>query len=95
MVYLVSTLAITLWGMSYIWTDKLIALGIPIFYFVFVRIFLAGIILLIFNVLSGKIVPIRKKDIPIFLLLALCEPFIYFIFETYGRKPVLRQSAQW
>lgn len=86
LVYLVSTLAITLWGMSYIWTDKLIALGIPIFYFVFVRIFLAGIILLIFNVLSGKIVPIRKKDIPIFLLLALCEPFIYFIFETYGLK---------
>ena len=30
LVYLVSTLAITLWGMSYIWTDKLIALGIPI-----------------------------------------------------------------
>lgn len=86
LVYLVSTLAITLWGMSYIWTDKLIALGIPIFYFVFVRIFLAGIILLIFNILSGKIVPIRKKDIPIFLLLALCEPFIYFIFETYGLK---------
>ena len=34
--YLVSILAITLWGISYIWTDKLIQLGIPVFYFVFI-----------------------------------------------------------
>ena len=30
--YIVSVLAITLWGISYIWTDKLIGLGIPVFY---------------------------------------------------------------
>ena len=47
--YIVSVLAITLWGISYIWTDKLIGLGIPVFYFVFVRIFLAGICLLLLN----------------------------------------------
>ena len=35
--YIASIFAITLWGMSYIWTDKLIALNIPVFYFVFVR----------------------------------------------------------
>ena len=45
LIYIASMFAIILWGMSYIWTDKLIGLGIPIFYFVFVRIFLAGIIL--------------------------------------------------
>ena len=32
LVYIASMFAITLWGMSYIWTDKLIALNIQIFY---------------------------------------------------------------
>ncbi len=72
--------------MSYIWTDKLIALGIPIFYFVFVRILLAGIILFLFNTAYARIKRIQKQDWPKFLLLAFFEPFIYFICETYGLK---------
>ena len=78
--------AITLWGMSYIWTDKLISSGIPIFYFVFIRILLAGLILFLFNTAYGRIKRIQKKDIGKFLLLAFFEPFIYFICETFGLK---------
>ena len=84
--YIASTFAITLWGMSYIWTDKLIALGIPIFYFVFVRILLAGVILFLFNTAYTRIKRIQRQDLPKFLLLAFFEPFIYFICETYGLK---------
>ena len=84
--YIASVFAITLWGMSYIWTDKLIALNIPVFYFVFVRILLAGLVLFLFNTAYGRIKRIQKKDIPKFLLLAFFEPFIYFICETYGLK---------
>lgn len=72
--------------MSYIWTDKLIALNIPIFYFVFVRILLAGLVLFLFNSAYGRIKRIQRKDVPKFLLLAFFEPFIYFICETYGLK---------
>ena len=86
LIYIASTFAITLWGMSYIWTDQLIALGIPVFYFVFVRILLAGVILFLFNTAYGRIKRIQKKDMPKFLLLAFFEPFIYFICETYGLK---------
>ena len=85
-VYIASTCAIILWGMSYIWTDKLISLGIPVFYFVFVRILLAGGILFLFNTAYGRIKRIHKKDYGKFLLLAFFEPFIYFICETYGLK---------
>ena len=85
-IYIASTFAILLWGMSYIWTDKLINLGIPIFYFVFVRILLAGIILFLFNTASSRIKRIQRRDLPKFLLLSLCEPFIYFLCETYGLK---------
>jgi drug/metabolite transporter (DMT)-like permease len=72
--------------MSYIWTDKLIAQGIPIFYFVFVRILMAGIILFLFNTAYARIKRIQRADLPKFLLLAFFEPFIYFICETYGLK---------
>jgi drug/metabolite transporter (DMT)-like permease len=86
LIYIASTFAITLWGMSYIWTDKLIAQGIPIFYFVFVRILMAGIILFLFNTAYARIKRIQRADLPKFLLLAFFEPFIYFICETYGLK---------
>ncbi len=86
LVYIASMFAITLWGMSYIWTDKLIALNIPIFYFVFVRILLAGIVLFLFNTAYARIKRIQRQDLGKFLLLAFFEPFIYFICETYGLK---------
>lgn len=85
-VYILSTIAILLWGMSYIWVDELICAGIPVFYFVFIRILLAGLTLLLFNFVTGKLVPIKRKDIPKFILLALFEPFIYFMTESYGIK---------
>ena len=85
-VYLLSVLAIVLWGMSYIWSDRLIALGVPISYFVPLRIFVAGIILLLFNILTKNFRLIVRKDIWKFLLLALFEPLIYFFCETYGIK---------
>lgn len=86
LVYMASTFAITLWGASYIWTNRLIELDIPIFYFVFVRIIIAGTALLIFNAIRGYVTAIRRKDMPKFLLLALCEPFVYFLCETAGVK---------
>ena len=85
-VYLLSVLAIVLWGMSYIWSDRLIALGVPISYFVPLRIFVAGIILLLFNILTKEFRLIARKDIWKFMLLALFEPLIYFFCETYGIK---------
>lgn len=87
-IYIASVFAILLWGMSYIWTDQLIGEKIPIFYFVFVRILLAGIVLFLFNAASSRIKRIKRKDLPKFLALAFCEPFIYFICETLGLKEV-------
>ena len=80
-IYMVSILAITLWGISYIWTDRLIQLGIPVFYFVFVRIFVAGLCLLLLNTVTRQMQRIHRKDLPKFMLLALFEPFIYFLAE--------------
>ncbi len=86
LVYIASSFAIILWGMSYIWTDKLIELKIPVFYFVFVRILLAGLVLFLFNTAYARIKRIQRQDLGKFLLLAFFEPFIYFICETIGLR---------
>ena len=85
-IYILSAVAIILWGMSYIWGDRLISLGIPIFFFVPLRILLAGVLLFVFNFLTGQIKWIARKDIWKFALLAMFEPLVYFLCETYGIK---------
>lgn len=86
-VYILSLVAIVLWGFSYIWSNQLIFNDIPIYYFVTIRIAVAGVILLLFNLLIGHFQKIRStNDFLLFLLLSVCEPFIYFIAETYGIK---------
>ena len=78
--------AIVLWGLSYIWMNQLIGLGIPVEYFVFVRVVIGIVFLLCFNLICGYSLKLHKKDLGTFLLLALCEPLVYFICETYGVK---------
>ena len=86
LVYIVSVVSIVLWGMSYIWSDQLLRLGIPVVYIVCIRSLVAGIVLMLLNLAMGHSIRIRKEDFPKFLLLAFCEPFIYFVCETYGIK---------
>lgn len=82
--YLAAVLAILFWGLSFIWSGRLVNQGIPVEYFLPVRIFLAGVLLLLYNLIRGFKMKIRRKDMVTFLLLAGCEPFIYFFCETYG-----------
>ena len=84
--YLAAMTTITLWGLSYIWADRLLALGIPVEFFVPARSLAAGILLFCINKIARKSMRIKGKDWPKFLMLALCMPFIYFIAETYGLK---------
>lgn len=73
-----------MWGMSYIWADRLLDLQIPVEFFVPVRILFAGLLLLCINAATGRDMKIRRGDLWRFALLSLCMPFVYFIAETYG-----------
>ena len=83
-VYAATLTAVTFWGLSYIWSNRLLQQGIPVEYFLPIRIFLAACILLVVNLACGFSMKIHKDDVRNFLLLAICEPFIYFFCETYG-----------
>ena len=84
--FLAAMVTITLWGMSYVWMDRLLEMAIPVEFFVPVRIALAGFLLFLLNKALHYDMVIRRKDWFKYLLLSLCMPFIYFVAETYGLK---------
>ena len=82
--YMAAMLTVMLWAMSYIWADRLLEAQIPVEFFVPIRILLAGVLLLVINLITRQNMRIRRQDILKFALLSLCMPFIYFVAETYG-----------
>lgn len=45
--YLAATIAIILWGFSFVWTNSLLINEVPVFTYLFIRLAIAGILLLI------------------------------------------------
>ena len=91
--YLAATGTILLWGMSYIWSDRLLDLGIPVEYFIPIRTLMAGLLLLLLNKAAHIPIRLRRKDAWRFLLLSLCMPLVYFICETYGLQLTESQTV--
>lgn len=84
--YLFAVIAIILWGFSFIWEDILIKNNIEIFAFIFERMVVASLVLWVASILTNKVQKVPLKDLGWLFLLALSEPFIYFIGETIGMK---------
>lgn len=84
--YFFTTLAIVLWGFSFVWTNDILQKDVAPFTFLFVRLFLAGVILFVGAKFAGKLEKVEREDIKWLFLMAFFEPFIYFIGETYGIK---------
>ncbi|MFA7115925.1 MAG: DMT family transporter [Bacteroidales bacterium] len=79
-------IAIIFWGISFLWTNQLIKLGVPITTFLFLRLFIAGIILFVFSIITKRLQKLKRKDWKWMLLMVFFEPFIYFMGEDYGMK---------
>ena len=84
--YLAATVTILLWGMSLIWSDRLLDAEIPVEFFVPVRMAIAAGLLFCLNLATRTAMRIKKGDLLKFMLMALCLPLVYFICETYGLK---------
>ena len=91
-IYSFSALAIFLWGFSYIWSNQLIEYDIPIYYFVTIRIAIAGVILLLFNLVTRQFQKIRStKD----LLLSASHSSTLSQRPTASRRLLRLPSAPW
>jgi drug/metabolite transporter (DMT)-like permease len=72
-----------MWSFYFIWFKEANKAYNPIT-IVFIRLLLAIIILSSFLFLTKNFVKIQKKDRKLFLMLAVFEPFFYFLGESFG-----------
>lgn len=71
------------WSFSFIWFKEANRTFHPIT-IVFIRLFFAVILLTTYLVVTKNFMKIQKKDRKMFLMLALFEPFVYFLGESFG-----------
>lgn len=76
-------LAMIFWSFSFIWFKIANEFYEPIT-IVFIRLSFSVVLLTSYLLLTKKFMKIRKEDRKMFFLLALCEPFFYFLGESFG-----------
>ena len=82
-VHIAAFVAMLFWGMSYIWSKVVFEYYTPLTS-IFLRLIISFTVLFLFIHISGQREAIRKKDIRIFIISALFNPFLYFVGEYYG-----------
>ena len=84
--YILITLSVIFWGVSFILTKELFLSEehMTVTILITVRLAIATLVMLPALALTRRLQRIRREDINWFLLLALCEPFIYHLCETSG-----------
>jgi drug/metabolite transporter (DMT)-like permease len=81
--YLSVILAMIFWSFSFVWVKEVYRVYGPLTTVLF-RLIIASLLLLLFAMLTGKMVKIERKDLSTFVLLAFFEPCLYFMGESYG-----------
>jgi Permeases of the drug/metabolite transporter (DMT) superfamily len=81
--YVAVVLAMIFWAFSFIWFKVANKTFHPIT-IVFIRLMFSVILLTIFLIVTKNYMKIKKTDRKLFLMLALFEPFFYFLGESFG-----------
>jgi len=87
-IYIQVILAHIFWGFSFVWTDIALKAHIAPITLVTARMIIATLLLGAWAKYTGSLQKIQSKHFKYFLGLALCEPFLYFLCETYGQTMV-------
>lgn len=88
--YILITASVIFWGVSFILTKELFLSEehMTVTLLITMRLAIASMVMVPLLALSHQLQRICRKDIKWFLLLALCEPFIYHLCETNGVRLV-------
>jgi len=87
-IYAQVILANLFWGFSFVWTDIALKAGVKPITLVSMRMIIATVLLGVWAKSTGNLQKVQFKHLKYFLGLALCEPFLYFLCETYGQTMV-------
>jgi len=86
-VYILVTLAMLFWGLSFVWFKLVIVQYEPIT-IIFLRLTASGLLIALFLGITGQLQRIKRADLKWFMLLAFTQPFCYFLGESFGLKLV-------
>lgn len=88
--YILLITSVVFWGLSFILTKELFLTedGMTVTLLITLRLAIASAVMLPTMALARKLPRIRREDIKWFLLLSLCEPFLYHLCETTGVQMV-------
>jgi len=76
-------LSMIFWSFSFIWFKIANEFFKPIT-IVFIRLLIATTLLTAYLIITKKFMKIRKEDRRLFVMLAMFEPFLYFLGESFG-----------
>ena len=76
-------LSMIFWSFSFIWFKIANEFFKPIT-IVFIRLLIATTLLTAYLIITKKFMKIRKEDRRLFVMLAMFEPFFYFLGESFG-----------
>jgi drug/metabolite transporter (DMT)-like permease len=82
-IYVAVILSMIFWSFSFIWFKVANETYRPVT-IVFIRLLFSIVLLSTFLFLTNNFMKIQKKDRKLFLMLALFEPFFYFLGESFG-----------
>lgn len=83
--YLFAVLSMLFWGLTFVWFTIAVKYYEPIT-IIFIRLVLSSSLLFAFMFGFKKNEPIHKSDFKWFALLAVSQPFMYFLGESFGLK---------
>ena len=81
--YLAVTLAMLFWAFSFIWY-KVANESLRPITIVFIRLVISSVLLTTYLFFTRSFMKIKKKDRKLFIILAVFEPFMYFLGESFG-----------
>jgi len=85
--YVLLVAAMLFWGFSFVWYKMAYQHFLPLTV-VFFRLSLSSAFLFLLAATMKKLQHISRKDLPLLFLVALFEPFLYFIGESFGMQRV-------
>lgn len=83
--YLFAVLAMLFWGLTFVWSKIALDFYEPVT-LIFLRLVISASLLGLVIKIFGSFQKIERADRKWFMLLALAEPFFYFLGENYGLK---------
>lgn len=79
--------AMLIWAVSYVWTKSALTSVEPC-HLVLLRLTVSSVVFVPIALISHKLQPLERSDFKRFLLLALIEPFLYYLCEAHGLKRI-------